>query len=169
MEFISIVNRYDREGNISASPLWDEYLTDEYLANFEKNVEAKGAKEGVKLDIQRSNVLTAEEKRSILNKAEDIKNMSLKALQAKKTEKQEVIILNPEVKHFNQMGTVKQMDHTWKILILLYLGEKMKLASCFIGRNRCLKERNFYQKKIRIYQKITACSIFCSPNYHWRD
>lgn len=114
LEFISIVNRYDREGNISASPLWDEYLTDEYLANFEKNVEAKGAKEGVKLDIQRSNVLTAEEKRSILNKAEDIKNMSLKALQAKKTEKQEVIILNPEVKHFNQMGTVKQMDHTWK-------------------------------------------------------
>lgn len=114
LEYISIVNRYDRHGNVSASPLWDEYLTDEYLANFEKNEEVKGVKDGLKVDIQRSNVLTAEEKRSILNKAEDIKKMSLQGLQKAAPTKQQTIILNPEVKHFNQLDTVKQIDHTWK-------------------------------------------------------
>lgn len=131
LEYITIVNRYDRKGNISASPVWDEYLTDEYFADFEKTEETKGVKEGVKLDIQRSNVLTAEEKRSILNKAEDIKNMSLKALQAKKTDKQETIILNPEVKHFNQMDTVKQMDHTWKNINTPLSGREEEASKLF--------------------------------------
>lgn len=131
LEYISIVNRYDRHGNVASSPLWDEYLTDEYLANFEKNEEVKGVKDGLKVDIQRSNVLTAEEKRSILNKAEDIKAMSLKGLQNAAPTKQQTIILNPEVKHFNQLDTVKQIDHTWKNIQTPLTGREDEASKLF--------------------------------------
>lgn len=131
LEYLSIVNSYDRNGNATASPLWDEYLTDEYLANFEKNLETKGVKEGVKVDIQRSNVLTAEEKRQLLNKAEDIKNMSLKALQDKKSAKPEAIILTDEVKHFNQMGTVRQMEYTWDSIQSPLTGREEEASKLF--------------------------------------
>lgn len=133
LEYITIVNRYDRKGNISASPVWDEYLTDEYFADFEKTEETKGVKEGVKLDIQRSNVLTAEEKRVILNKAQDLKDLSFKALQDKKAGKQQTIILNREVNHFNQMNTVQQMEHTWKNIPTPLSGKEKEAKKLLYG------------------------------------